>query len=206
MAAPNASNENATYFQPLYKIPDALVDTANEVNKFASAFVKPDWGHKDFGWVPFRKAVDSYPGNNLISGNFREASVAFEEKLDYMIESLPSLVANFPHGVSGQDVKDAARAAFTDLQTAKTNGWADFHSQTSSSTSTWWEYRVLLAGPSQDLKDAVSAVVTTIHLIADIEDESDWYSITGDTVHNYYISPVTILLIAKKGFVSPDTD
>ncbi|KAL1739682.1 delta-endotoxin CytB [Schizophyllum fasciatum] len=185
------------YFQPLYKLPDALETASDQINKFASEYVSVFTEFKEFEWFEFKEAVGSYSGNDLLGSTPKEAVVTLEEPLDYMIDLLASLMGHLPHGIDVQEVKDAARAAFTDLRAAQENGWADFHTPPAS-PDTYWKYRLLLAAPSQDLDDAVSAVVVTVRFMADIEKESDWYTLTGDTVHNYTIYPITMRLIAKK--------
>ena len=136
-----------TDFQPYYKVPSEELDTSDEVNKFASGYVEFNYDPKSFNFNHFRSAVDAYGGNDLIGGNFWEASIELEDNLDRMADAVPSLIGHVPDGVDSGDLVKTIKATFADLRTAQQNGWADFHPQSSTHTNTYWDIRILLSVP-----------------------------------------------------------
>ncbi|KAK7028207.1 hypothetical protein VNI00_014897 [Paramarasmius palmivorus] len=115
-----------------------------------------------------------------------------------------SAVLSIP--LSAVDIAALAKVimtTFTDLKTAKDNGWADYSSLAPTMNRSSWQYRVQFAFPNPDLPECFYSLVTTIMLEADIEGEFSWWGLTGSTRRNFSAEIDVMQLIVMEGFRDP---
>ncbi|KAK7056956.1 hypothetical protein VNI00_002674 [Paramarasmius palmivorus] len=199
------SSEALVYFDQFSKLPPNLVRTAQEVNSFAAHFVKLG-DPKSFEWQKFlTEGINEYNGDDLVMDKFQsntinQQDVTVEIMVDKMVAFLKYVLSVV---LSEQDIAALTKhieATFTDLKTAKDNGWADF-TKSSSSQSSSWEYRLQLAFPNPDLPDSFYILVTTVKLETDIQ---SWVPpVTSSTRANFSATIDAVQLIVMEGFRDP---
>ncbi|CAE6502284.1 unnamed protein product [Rhizoctonia solani] len=85
------------------------------------------------------------------------------------------------------------KEAFTGLESAKQNGWADFR-------QSGWEYRVLILAESRSGTSEFPALVATVQLSSSgLQQEEDWYQLDDQSTEE-----ITLDVIQMKLGVAPD--
>ncbi|KAK7028206.1 hypothetical protein VNI00_014896 [Paramarasmius palmivorus] len=201
------SGEDTVYFDQFSKLPPNLVITAIEVTKFAAHFVNLE-EPKSFQWQRFLdEGINKYPGNDLSMDKFQSNTInqqtaTVQTMVDKIVDFLKVVLSV---ALGEQDIAALAKnieTTFTDLKTAKDNGWADF-SKSSSSHNSSWQYRVQFAFPNPDLPNFFYSLVTTIKLEADIQEESSWWGLQSSTRKNFSAAIDAMELIVLQGFKDP---
>ncbi|THU89956.1 volvatoxin A2 precursor [Dendrothele bispora CBS 962.96] len=200
------SDDTPAYFNEFSKLPANLVTTSLQVMKFTGRFVKLQ-DPKSFDWSGLQNAINAYKGDDLTFDKFKENTINQSEAtvstmVDKIVDFLRivlSVVLN-PQDVAA--LRKNIETTFTDLKTAKDNGWADF-SKSSSGQNSSWEYRVLFAFPNPDLPDFFYSLVTTIKLEANIKEESSWWGLQSSTSKNFSAAIDAMELVVMKGFKDP---
>ncbi|KAK7032131.1 hypothetical protein VNI00_013305 [Paramarasmius palmivorus] len=212
------SGEDPVYFDQFSKLPPNLVITAIEVTKFAAHYVNLE-DPKSFKWQEFLDGINSYPGKLIVPNSLQikcddlamdkfqnntinQQTATVQTMVDKIVDFLRVVLSV---ALSGADIAALAKnieTTFTDLRTAKENGWADF-SKSSSSNNSSWQYRVQFAFPNPDLPDYFYSLVTTIKLEADIKEESSWWGLESSTQKNFSAVIDAMQLIVSQGFKDP---
>ncbi|KAJ7453276.1 delta-endotoxin CytB [Mycena galericulata] len=199
-----ANNEDPKVFEPFSKLPEALVPTSLQVMKFSGNFVQVSNDMKSFDWKGFKNAVNSYTGDDLTFDKFKENTIARSDAtVTVMVDKIVTfLLEGLAVVIDAGELKATIEATFTNLKTAKSNGWADFNKASESSNSSW-EYRILFSVPNPDLTDFFYSLVTTIKLEADIKEESSWWGLVGSSSKSFSATIDAMELVVMKGFRNP---
>ncbi|KAF8648164.1 hypothetical protein AX16_006375 [Volvariella volvacea WC 439] len=209
-------------FQPITSLPDDLVPTSNEVLKFAEKCLKHEEEMTYFNWTEFKKAVDSYPGDDLTFDKYNRTTINQQlQELDALTDKIakfffdtltspidPSkLAAIFLNTLTNLEESSKGYLQFlhavTHLKEESSNG----HSQplvSSGGRSTGWEYRVLISVPSKDFPDVFYSSVATIKIFSDVEEESEWWGFLPSTKKNFAVDIDVMEFVVKKGFKAPN--
>jgi hypothetical protein len=86
--------------------------------------------------------------------------------------------------------------ALTDLKTTHSRGAAE--PKKSDSTHSSWEYRPLLTFPHPHRRGDLRFVVTTIHITADINEESEWWNLAPSTSKKFVVVISAMTLAVQK--------
>ncbi|KAF9258011.1 delta-endotoxin CytB [Marasmius fiardii PR-910] len=218
-------------FDSLSKLEPGLVPTALQVSKFASHYLHIETNPRWFDWDSFIQAISRYAGDDLVlvaiedrqpmssdssSGRylFKIASndpsalprapplgipIPVTEIVDwiaYIITSVVGMPFDRP------PVHAIVENAFTNLKWATESGFADFHSS-STGTNSSYEYRVQFAAPIGGSSDLFLSFVSTLALEADIKTESSWWGLTSSTEAKFVARIVGIKVRVTKGFMDP---
>ena len=191
-------------FQPFSKLPSPLVPTSLQVMKFSGNFVKVSNDKKAFDWGGFKNAVNAYKGDDLTFDKFKENTIARSDAtVKVMVDKIVKfLLEALSVVIDAGELAATIEATFTNLKSAKSNGWADF-SKSSASSNSSWEYRILFAVPNAELEDFFYSLVTTIKLEADITEESSWWGLVSSSSKNFSATIDAMELVVQKGFRNP---
>lgn len=191
-------------FQPFSKLPSPLVPTSLQVMKFSGNFVKVSNDKKAFDWGGFKNAVNGYKGDDLTFDKFKENTIARSDAtVKVMVDKIVKfLLEALSVVIDAGELAATIEATFTNLKSAKSNGWADF-SKSSASSNSSWEYRILFAVPNAELEDFFYSLVTTIKLEADITEESSWWGLVSSSSKNFSATIDAMELVVQKGFRNP---
>ncbi|KAL1731382.1 delta-endotoxin CytB [Schizophyllum commune] len=199
-----STDEDSKYFQPFSKLPSPLVPTSIQVMKFSGNFVKVSNDKKAFDWGGFKNAVNGYKGDDLTFDKFKENTIARSDAtVKVMVDKIVKfLLEALSVVIDAGELAATIEATFTNLKSAKSNGWADF-SKSSASSNSSWEYRILFAVPNAELEDFFYSLVTTIKLEADITEESSWWGLVSSSSKNFSATIDAMELVVQKGFRNP---
>ncbi|KAI4527791.1 delta-endotoxin CytB [Schizophyllum commune] len=199
-----STDEDSKYFQPFSKLPSPLVPTSLQVMKFSGNFVKVSNDKKAFDWGGFKNAVNGYKGDDLTFDKFKENTIARSDAtVKVMVDKIVKfLLEALSVVIDAGELAATIEATFTNLKSAKSNGWADF-SKSSASSNSSWEYRILFAVPNAELEDFFYSLVTTIKLEADITEESSWWGLVSSSSKNFSATIDAMELVVQKGFRNP---
>lgn len=191
-------------FQGFSKLPSPLVPTSLQVMKFSGNFVKVTNDKKAFDWGGFKNAVNGYKGDDLTFDKFKENTIARSDAtVKVMVDKIVKfLLEALSVVIDAGELAATIEATFTNLKSAKSNGWADF-SKSSASSNSSWEYRILFAVPNAELEDFFYSLVTTIKLEADITEESSWWGLVSSSSKNFSATIDAMELVVQKGFRNP---
>ena len=191
-------------FQPFSKLPSPLVPTSLQVMKFSGNFVKVSNDKKAFDWGGFKNAVNSYKGDDLTFDKFKENTIARSDAtVKVMVDKIVKfLLEALSVVIDAGELAATIEATFTNLKSAKSNGWADF-SKSSTSSNSSWEYRIMFAVPNAELENYFYSLVTTIKLEADITEESSWWGLVSSSSKNFSATIDAMELVVQKGFRNP---
>lgn len=172
--------------------------------KFSGHYLKIEEVKKSFDWPGFKNGVSNYKGDDLTFDVFSETTI---NQGTVSVQSMVKKIVDFLAKALAVTIDTEALAAtieatFTNLKSAKSNGWADFSSSSHQSNSSW-EYRIQFAVPNQDLTDFFWSLVTTIKLEADIQEESSWWGLQSSTEKNFSATIDAMRLVVMKGFKDP---
>nr|VEU13569.1 delta-endotoxin CytB [Schizophyllum commune] len=172
--------------------------------KFSGNFVKVSNDKKAFDWGGFKNAVNGYKGDDLTFDKFKENTIARSDAtVKVMVDKIVKfLLEALSVVIDAGELAATIEATFTNLKSAKSNGWADF-SKSSASSNSSWEYRILFAVPNAELEDFFYSLVTTIKLEADITEESSWWGLVSSSSKNFSATIDAMELVVQKGFRNP---
>ncbi|KAI0827133.1 delta-endotoxin CytB [Trametes gibbosa] len=199
-----SSTEAPKTFQPFSKLPAPLVPTSLQVMKYTGNFVKVTNDKKAFDWAAFKNSVNAYKGDDLTFDKFKESTIARSDAtVKVMVDKIVKfLLEALAVVIDAGELAATIEATFTNLKSAKSNGWADFNKSSTSSNSSW-EYRIMFAVPNPDLADFFYSLVTTIKLEANIQEESSWWGLVSSSSKNFSAIIDAMELVVTKGFKNP---
>ncbi|KAI0827135.1 delta-endotoxin CytB [Trametes gibbosa] len=192
------------YFQPFSKLPGPLVKTSMQVMRFSERYVKVTDDKKAFDWSGFTKAIQDYEKDDLVFDKFKENTIARSDAtVKVMVDKIVKfLLEALAVVIDAGELAATIEATFTNLKSAKSNGWADFNKSSTSSNSSW-EYRIMFAVPNPDLADFFYSLVTTIKLEANIQEESSWWGLVSSSSKNFSAMIDAMELVVVKDFKCP---
>ncbi|KZV60099.1 delta-endotoxin CytB [Peniophora sp. CONT] len=199
-----SANEDTKTFQPFSKLPPSLVPTSLQVMKYTGNFVVITSDNKSFDWAAFKNSINSYTGDDLTFDKYKHTTIARSEAtVKVMVDKIVKFLLDaLSVVIDTVELAATIEATFTNLKTAKSNGWADW-SKSSTSSNSSWEYRILFAVPNPDLTEFFYSLVTTIKLEADIEEESSWWGLVSSSSKNFSATIDAMELVVMKGFRDP---
>jgi len=208
-------------FDLFSNLPTRLSHTAVEVVKFCATHI----GQKDkiFDNTSFRRAVNSYPGEDLVLGS-GGGPLDFSNPVELKTEDLAAKMADgVASSLQGSFTKEELTESLLDtlsnLQRAKENGWATFippkptpepelKAKGEEEPQSSWEIRMLFMREknSPNAPDDFQATLGIVKVNAGIKDEAGWNELKGDGVNKftYYINRTH--LVVTKGFENPSNE
>ncbi|KAK7032130.1 hypothetical protein VNI00_013304 [Paramarasmius palmivorus] len=216
--------EEPTYFHEIFKLPEDLVHTAQQVTSFAVHFVDINQP-RAFQFQRFLDGINNYSGkpitlrsprtnvdisvhlgNELTMDKFQSNTV---NQQNATVSTMVDKIVDYLRVVFGVTLSDDIvgelskniEETFTDLKTSQTHGWAN--SSKSSSSRNSWQYRLHFAFPNPDLPNFFYSGLATINVEADIEEESSWWGLRSNTQKNFSAAIDAMELIVQKGFEDP---
>ncbi|KAG7446913.1 Volvatoxin A2 in monoclinic crystal [Guyanagaster necrorhizus] len=192
----NAEAEAA--FDVVIKLREDLRSTSVQILHFTDHYVHLD--PKSFDWSGFKAAIDKYTGSDLSFDLYKTTTISQSDATiaQFLLQAL-GVVADL------NELTRTIDMTFTNLKSAKKNGWANFSSSSVQGNSSW-EYRVLFALPNEDVHEtAFYSLVTTIKLEADIEHEESWWGLQSSIKKNFSAIIDSMRLFVVKGFKDPRT-
>ncbi|KAF9466915.1 volvatoxin A1 precursor [Collybia nuda] len=178
---------DAIYVNPSNDIIPPSLQIATFLNKHA------DSEDGLFDLEGFKKAVDEYPGDDLVydkfsDGDFDESKQPFKE----VVEKIIAITGD------GEELGKNIMATFTALENYSRAGYLQFD-QLADERSTW-EYRVVLFVPMDKLSMYFNATVITVRIAANFEEESSWWNLTESTSKKFSAKVKALKLVVGAGF------
>ncbi|KAF8593353.1 delta-endotoxin CytB [Ceratobasidium sp. AG-I] len=191
-----------TNFDQYETLPQNLIGTSKQVQKFAGRYLDP--ASMKFDWTNFKKAIDNYPGDDLTFDMYKNTTInQSTATVDLMVSKIVDFLKQaLKVLIDATELRATIEATFLNLKQSSEKGWANF-SKSNESHNSSFTYRVLFAFPNPKLPSDFYSLVTTVKLTADIKEESGWWGLTGSTSKNFAAVIDGLELVVTEGFKAP---
>lgn len=195
-----------TVFQPVDRLPSHLISTSRQVSKFSGRYLSLGEDPK-FDWVGFKNAIDHYPGDDLTFEQYNRSTIHQQTQTT---EEMVSKVAEFLYkalsaSIDRGQLEAIVKSTFTNLKemTLSQSGFLNFTTNSKKGNSAW-QYRILFSVPfGPDAPEWFYSLVTTIKIIADVQEKSSWWGLTSSTTKNFAVQIDALRLVIQRGFRAP---
>lgn len=158
-------------------------------------------GGQFFDWSGFRKALNDYKGNDLSEDSYDESNISQQtQAVNELVDKIARLIHDkFSASVDLQQLTAIVSNTITNLkELTESSGFTQISGSRNSA-----EYRIILFGvPDQSSHSQFQALVITVTITADIQEESSWWGLTKSTKKEFGAQVDAARLNVTKGFKS----
>ncbi|KAG8717640.1 hypothetical protein FRC09_013970 [Ceratobasidium sp. 395] len=189
-------------FDSYETLPEHLINTSKQVITFSNYYLNIQSPRYD--WKGFQDAIAHQEPEKISFDKFDDITIHQDQSTVHTMVGKICRCLLEVFGVVMEEITLQAliEATFTNLKTASQGGFAFFNTE-SRASNTSFTYRVVFAFPNPEVPSEFFALVNTIKLTANIDDEVGWWGLRSATSRDFAAQVSGVRLVVNHGFIAP---